>query len=182
MDETEWLQGTEAIPMLRFLETRGKASDRKLRLFAVACCRRERSLMRGKQTQNLLEVTERFADGLASREDLCKARLWIDELDVEVMQAGRRVFAWATKTDESPIRLAIQAAQYAEKAIGPHAKGHAVLSRILRDIFGNPFRTSVIDSSWLTHGNGRRPRLSIANERDFGRVPSRRGSARRRRR
>ena len=126
--------------------------------------------MRGKQSQILLEVTERFADGLASREDLCKARLWIDELDVEVMQAGRRVFAWATKTDESPIRLAIQAAQYAEKATGPHGKGHAVLSRILRDIFGNPFRTSVIDSSWLTHGVGALVR-SIYDERAFERVP-----------
>jgi hypothetical protein len=170
MDEAEWLKGTDPTPMLRFLETGGGVSDRKLRLFAVACCRRVRSLMRAKESQNVLEATERFADGLASREEFCEARLWMDELDVEVMSDGRRVFAWATKPDERPIRLAVEAARYAGKAIGPHGNGQAVLSRLLRDIFGNPFQTSVIDSNWLTHSVVTLAQ-SIYNERSFERLP-----------
>ncbi|HUR53009.1 MAG TPA: hypothetical protein VMZ71_02680, partial [Gemmataceae bacterium] len=37
MMEQDWLAATDPRPMLDFL--RGKASERKLRLFAVICCR-----------------------------------------------------------------------------------------------------------------------------------------------
>src|SRR5262245_29840821 len=50
MTEQEWVGCTDPTPMLSLL--REKASDRKLRLFAVACCRRTRHLLADEQVRN----------------------------------------------------------------------------------------------------------------------------------
>lgn len=67
MTEAEWLASTDPRPMLEFL--RGKASDRKLRLFACACCRRIWGWL-GEKSRHAIEVTERYLEGRASLEEL----------------------------------------------------------------------------------------------------------------
>lgn len=69
MTESEWLACNHPEVMLRFLE--GRATDRKLRLFACACCRH----LLGKVTVNrrdrrAVDVAELFADGGASLDEL----------------------------------------------------------------------------------------------------------------
>src|SRR5262245_26739979 len=71
MIEKEWLTGGDPEAMLQFL--RETATDRKLRLFAVACCRQVWPLL-NQWAQSCVEVSERFADGKATREELGVAR------------------------------------------------------------------------------------------------------------
>jgi hypothetical protein len=52
MNEREWLTGQGVAPMLDFLRRlRGGASQRKLRLFACACCRRTWHLLTDERSR-----------------------------------------------------------------------------------------------------------------------------------
>jgi hypothetical protein len=78
MTESEWLACTDPTPMLEFL--RGKTSDRKLRLFAVACWWRGYNWLvsgnclatreDGRFFREVAESAVQFADGQATAEDL----------------------------------------------------------------------------------------------------------------
>jgi hypothetical protein len=71
MTEAEWLVCTVVYPMLRVIED--KAEERKLRLFACACCRRIGHLMAEEPLQHLVEISEQYGDGLASLPQLLAA-------------------------------------------------------------------------------------------------------------
>jgi hypothetical protein len=64
VDEEEWLTGTDPEAMLAFL--RDKGSERKLRLFACACCRRIRDFLPTDACLQGVEVAERYADSAAT--------------------------------------------------------------------------------------------------------------------
>jgi hypothetical protein len=72
LTEAEWDSCTAPQPLLEFL--RGRASARKLRLFAVACCRRVEPLLIDAMAREALAVAARFADGLVSDADRSAAR------------------------------------------------------------------------------------------------------------
>src|SRR5215204_2207964 len=80
MTEAEWLACTEPMLLLEFV--RAKVSDRKLRLFAVACCRRGRSILRSRTTLAALDALEAYADDLITRKVMEERRTaWYRRFD-----------------------------------------------------------------------------------------------------
>ncbi len=68
----EW-QVMETIHQLS-LYARRKAGSRRLRLFACACCRHIWHLIPDQRSRRTVEIAERFADGLATRNEMAAAR------------------------------------------------------------------------------------------------------------
>src|SRR5262245_14544117 len=68
MTEQSWLSCIEPRPMLEFLH--GKVSDRKVRHFAAACCRRIWHLIPDPRCRNAVEAVERYVDGLVDNSEL----------------------------------------------------------------------------------------------------------------
>jgi hypothetical protein len=71
MTEQEWLICTAPYQMLDFLGR--QLSERKLRLFAVACCRRISVHLEDRRSRRIVEISERFADGTATSKQLQSA-------------------------------------------------------------------------------------------------------------
>jgi hypothetical protein len=197
MTEAEWLACADPQPMLEFL--RGKASDRKLRLFAVACCRRIWHLLTDERSRNAVEVAEQFADGMIlerDRETACSNSLEA-ATQIAKMKEKPNVQLWcdlraaraATLTvQEDAWRAAITAPDQAARAeaiwkYGDDNDWSRILAllqnlripqaQLLHDIFDNPFRPVCLNPSWMAWNDGiiRTLAQKIYNDRSFDQMP-----------
>jgi hypothetical protein len=96
MTAEQWLACAEPILMLEFLRDSGvPVEERKLRLFAAACCRRVWHLL-DADARAAVATSERFADGLAGEAEL-KAAVWANccsNSDVRAAVDSAAVGAW----------------------------------------------------------------------------------------
>ena len=172
MTEAEWLACTDPTPLLEFLGDR--ASSRKLRLFAVACCRRIWPLITEAHCREAVEIAERFADGSVTAEVQEAAHLAAERVRREVEDTEAPLFsgvayatahaASSTAHDKGTVWLACRAAANAACAAG-HALSEqgasenevaaatqaesAAQAPLVRDLFGSPFRHAPLDPAWL---------------------------------
>jgi hypothetical protein len=190
--ETEWLSCTDPEPMLDLL--RDKASDRKLRLFGVACCRRIRDYLTDPKARNALELAERATDGSDIAGKLRRASADLKDIMDRLQRtfgefgfvydhqwfpthAVKYLFDERGLAPVSRIRCIpdVVTRFVRESSISDYQERdelaeRTVLSRFLRDVCGNPFRRVGFDSVWRTPTTVALA-ASIYEDRAFDRMP-----------
>ncbi len=176
MTERQWDECQNPEAMLAQL--RGGASDRKLRLFACACCAGLLHLARGPDVGRLLAVALAFADEQAAEGDLLaaveRARLY-PMMDAPIM---------AELTRAVPLDLGMFAfypsGMIREPEIedpgadqGGTSEEQRRQAALVQCVFGNPLRTVSFDPTIRRWNGG--AAVALAKEmyaaRDFGRAP-----------
>jgi hypothetical protein len=193
MTEAEWLASADPGPMLQF--HREKASARKARLFAVACCWRLGPSLANPQAIEALAVAERFADGEATEEERSAARKAAREAaqtrgtvprptSPKPQRRAASAVYWATA--RSAFEAGWNARDLVVQALIWLADGHnqcdwatikatehRAQADLVREVFGNPFRAVAVVPEWLTWNGGLIAGLAgtIYAEHAFDRLP-----------
>jgi hypothetical protein len=168
--EPEWTTCTDPGAMLEFL--RGKASDRKLRLFAVACSRRlPLDSHPAEELKNALALAERVADGTATDEE------WRATYDTiigrtlnEETIAILRVLDPDVHAAVAAVTYAAQARQYPEPM---RARERVSQAALIREVALNRFRPVTVPAEVLAWNDRLVVRLAqaIYDERRWGDMP-----------
>jgi hypothetical protein len=176
MDEREWLTCNNPADMYWVIVrrpemVRRKAGRRKLRLFGVACCRQLTGLMADSRSLAAVEVAERFADGRVSRKEVSLAAAaawqafedaWQEWLDApKVGGCGPLVESWGPAA-AAALLLSSQAGNFGGAGLcrlpansdAPDYRAYRKRGlwqvRVMRCIFGNPFRPVTLDAALRT--------------------------------
>jgi hypothetical protein len=179
MTEAQWLACRNPIPMLELI--RGKVSERKVRLLAVAFLRHLQHLMPEDRCWEVLEAAERYADGSAGLKELKRAR-----------KRAEQILSWAESLAANPASSRAPGSLRREVAFAVlHTTGRSrpmtfsfdllrdpanapYFATMVRDGIGNPFRpSSPLAGSVLAWNEDtvRRFAEGIYAERAFERLP-----------
>jgi hypothetical protein len=136
MTESRWLRSARPGELLDHVL--GRASDRKLRLYAVACHRRltvSRDPDETAEEQHVVALAERFADGLATAEELADAAPCREDPEYTSWLVADAEAVSAAKKFTTP---------------GKNEPKQSIKAALLREVFGNPFREARLDPLWLS--------------------------------
>jgi hypothetical protein len=159
--------------MLQFVLATGRASDRRLRLFGVACCRTAWGLLGDRRSRAAVELAEQYAEGLAGAGELCAAaaeastvagvsrwRHWkgwtwlsLAELDPPAEWAAAAAWAVTGRPLAKSIGMVSRATCLWAEEVSESAYREELARRctLLRCVFGNPMRAEpALDSAYLT--------------------------------
>jgi hypothetical protein len=160
---------------LRSKRFRDRISDRKLRLFGVACCRRVWTLLTEECCRHAVEVAERLAEGGVPHEERATACGTVAgvllSLPAGVPASLRAAYDAAWNVAGAPERhspLMAAAKALAAEAGGTEAAEYQ--AELLRCIFGDPFRPAAIEAAWRSDTAQALAR-QMYESRDFSAMP-----------
>lgn len=166
MTDAEWW-ATSSDPELMLGLVGDLTGKRKLHLFLCACCRSVWSWL-DQATQASVEHAEKLAGTPLS------VRVKIDLADGSTWRADKRLGEFTTSDEGhgTNLREATSIASRIDSIYNLTAaqSGQAVQSDIVRDIFGNPFRSVAFDARWRT-SNAVRVARTIYDDLAFDRMP-----------
>ena len=171
MTEAEWLASEDPNKLRHEFDAE---SARKWRLFACACMRRVWPLFPDDRSRGAVEVSELFADGLATDEELSEAFDHAQEAALRwyggaegvpdscalLAACGVDIASEFRPPNGIPDHCAAAVAEAEVEYAAPHdaeeaaewarASEQAEQATLFRDIFGNPFRPVAFDPAWRT--------------------------------
>jgi hypothetical protein len=142
--ESDWLASTDPQAMLLGLPP--TASDRRLRSFALACCRRIEPRLTHRLSQQALVLADRYCDGLATDKDMRQlAHRFCDEYNARQAATGGYRDTKDSPDLDAAYFMTLQvfpasAACYAMLTAPDPAAEWIVQCQLLRCILGNPFQ------------------------------------------
>jgi hypothetical protein len=124
MTEAEWRSCTDPAEMLAILHNR--ASERKLRLFACACCRNVWHLIDNPYCRAAVCVAEEFADGHVTQQELEAAEQLAHD-NRPVFHDANLAALWSVHADagEAAAQVSTLAAEYLSHKVAEPAKANA---------------------------------------------------------
>jgi hypothetical protein len=144
MLEQEWLAGSDLEAMLHQIRETG--SDRKVRLFACACCRRVWHLLTDRRSQEAVAVAEAYADGQADKlalREACQEAFQAITRGRLTSSAEGAAQACAEEYRAYPLMTAATL-----RGVAPEESKSFPL--LLSCVFGNPFRAVSMGPAWRT--------------------------------
>jgi len=158
MTEKVWLESADPSVMLDRLATR--ASPRRLRLFATACCLQTWEAFEYECDRDAILVAEQFADQLVGEEVRFSAEQNLavshDFLNVDyefALNATYYLLAKDFSIRDASLCVRTMSDSAPNLKSGSEASQTSLLheqANNLRDIFGNPFRPVSFDPRWRT--------------------------------
>jgi hypothetical protein len=170
MTDDEWLTSANWRAMVKFIQ--GKASDRKLRLFVCACCRRIWDLLPDDANRDLVAAVEDCPTGSFHDPELNAAI--VASTQVERKCADNWAYLAIKNLGRTYYKLraldGLGAAAMVAVNSGDKAAELSAQTELFRDIFGNPFRPVAFDPRWRTP-EAVGVAWGIYDERAFDKVP-----------